>query len=553
MSSKINRQINIALIDDDPAHCMLIRQLLKKAEADIYILQTAGTLKDGLAMLEETCCDVLLLDLHLPDSTGLATLEKVISRFPDIPVVVVTASKEKELGIKAIQNGATDYLVKDDINVDLLERAVRYAIERKNIEKQLKHQRDLAQKYLNAAGMMVVVTNLNGTVRFLNNTSRRILGVFDNEIAGMPWIDRFIDPKDRKRFKQCLCQLASNPSSEVPTIETTIIDANNYPRIISWTNVPILDKTGKIESILCAGADMTQLKKSEQMLQNANNLLKQFNDFRNEFVITVTHELRTPLTIFKNIISNALAGVSGRISKKLRDDLIKADEAINRLKEIVNDLLDLSNIDTGRINTELKPVCIQEIVRDSIKSMSPLIDKNNMTVDIEMPEKKIVIPADKKIIKQALCKIIDNATVFVPDCGGRLRVKVEDLDEHVCIAIEDNGPGIQTNNIESIFDRFVQAGKRVGPGKHGLGLGLAICKELIELHNGTITAENLPEGGARFTIYLPKQQSPRRSANQETLAETIDSVRMQLNDINGLIDKHHHECLDNKQNKKCDF
>ncbi len=111
---------------------------------------------------------------------------------------------------------------------------------------------------------------------------------------------------------------------------------------------------------------------------------------------------------------------------------------------------------------------------------------------------------------QVLSNLIDNAIKFVPDCGGKIMVEVKDLGDEIGITLEDNGPGIEADDVNKVFNRFVQVGRQVGPGKHGTGLGLAICKELVKLHGGRIWAENIPAGGARFCLTLPKcpEKSP---------------------------------------------
>ena len=119
-------------------------------------------------------------------------------------------------------------------------------------------------------------------------------------------------------------------------------------------------------------------------------------------------------------------------------------------------------------------------------------------------EAELFINADRDRITQVLTNLVDNAVKFVPDCGGCVTVRARDLDEEVRVDVEDNGPGIEGDDVSKVFNRFVQVERHVGPGSHGTGLGLAICRELIELQGGRIWVENAPTGGANFCFALPK-------------------------------------------------
>ena len=250
--------------------------------------------------------------------------------------------------------------------------------------------------------------------------------------------------------------------------------------------------------------DITARKRAKEALQKANEELREQDRLKNEFVVTMSHELRTPLTIFKNIISNALAGVTGRLNSKLRRDLETANEMIGRLAGITNDFLDISKIEVGKMKLNYTRLAIQSLVTKVVEMLKLLADNKNIDLIASMPDGELLVNADYNKICQILSNLIDNAVKFVPDCGGKIIVRVKDLGADVGINIEDNGPGIQGGDVNKVFGRFVQLRKYTGPGKHGTGLGLAITKELVELNGGRIWVENIPTGGARFCITLPK-------------------------------------------------
>ena len=241
-----------------------------------------------------------------------------------------------------------------------------------------------------------------------------------------------------------------------------------------------------------------------QQLTESNEYLKEHDRLKSEFVMTVSHELRTPLTIFKNILSNAMAGVMGKVPPKLLRNLEMADEAIGRLTSIINDFLDVSKLEVGKMKMRPEILCVQETVSKLVEMICFVTDSKNIQLDLRMPDNDLYINADYEQVTRVINNLIENATKFVPENTGKIAIEIEDRGERIGFNIRDNGPGIHGDDKEKVFDRFVQVEKHVGPGKHGTGLGLAICRDLIQLHSGRIWIEDNPSGGAIFRILLPK-------------------------------------------------
>ncbi|MHC4553139.1 MAG: sensor histidine kinase [Planctomycetota bacterium] len=253
-------------------------------------------------------------------------------------------------------------------------------------------------------------------------------------------------------------------------------------------------------------------------LVEVNKSLVEHDKLKSEFVMTVSHELRTPLTIFKNILSNATAGVMGKISPKLQKNLEMADEAIDRLASIINDFLDISKLEVDKMKIHPEVLCVQKILYETVEMLRFVTDQKGIKLDMVVPVDYMYIKADHEKIVRVINNLIENATKFVPAQDGRIVVRAEKVGENrVSISIEDNGPGIPGDDKEKVFDRFVQVEKHVGPGKHGTGLGLAICRELVKLHSGRIWIEDNFGGGAVFKIMLPKCEPQE----QETTAEEL--------------------------------
>ncbi len=250
--------------------------------------------------------------------------------------------------------------------------------------------------------------------------------------------------------------------------------------------------------------EISRRKSAEEILRANNEELTEHNRLQNEFIITVSHELRTPLAIFKNIICNLLTGTKGKLSDNQRGGLETANEEVDRLASVISDFLDVARLETNKMDLRMERISINSIVDQAVSFYKPLAEVKNIEIVTLMSAEALYINADRIKIGQIMSNLIDNAVKFLPDCGGRITIRVKGIGNEVEVEVEDNGYGIDVEDISKVFDRFVQVAKQTGPGAHGTGLGLSICKELIELHGGRIWAENILYGGAKFSFLLPK-------------------------------------------------
>ena len=276
-----------------------------------------------------------------------------------------------------------------------------------------------------------------------------------------------------------------------------------------------------------------KVEKRTKALNIANAQLKEHDRLKDEFIITMTHELRTPIAIFRNIISNAMAGALGKIGPKLKKNLEIAEETIDRLAAIISDLLDISKINSGKLQLEPTILTIQSIVNGAIESQLPKAESKNIELKTTMSQDEIIVNADSDKIAQVLTNLIDNAIKFTPDVGGCITIDIKDLTDEVIINVEDNGPGIAPDEIDNIFNRFVQISKQVGEGAHGTGLGLTIAKELVEMHGGRIWAESTTNSGAIFCFVLPKDFM-ELSTRRESICERVDSLKSEVDELGQL-------------------
>jgi len=238
--------------------------------------------------------------------------------------------------------------------------------------------------------------------------------------------------------------------------------------------------------------------------KKAEAKLKKYDRLKSELAVTVSHELRASLRIFKRIISDAMAGVLGPISAELRKNLEIADRTIGRLAKIISDFLDISKIETGKIQLRKTKVDMQQVVSEAIFLFSDMAaDKKIKLLATCPPDPTFTVYADHGLMRQIFMNLIDSAIKFSP-MGGTIRIAVRDLGEEVQVNIQDVSIGIGGGETSRVFNNFVQSDEYAGPGSDGTGLGVYVAKQLVEAQGGRIWAESTPGQGSIFCFTLPK-------------------------------------------------
>jgi diguanylate cyclase (GGDEF)-like protein/PAS domain S-box-containing protein len=249
-----------------------------------------------------------------------------------------------------------------------------------------------------------------------------------------------------------------------------------------------------------------KLKEVAAELRKANEELKKLDQLKSDFVSTVSHELRTPLSIMKEGVSLVLDRLTGEISEKTEKTLGMVFDSINRLNKIINDILDISKIEAGRVQLKKTLADIVFIVKDTTEKWKIEIEKKQQTLLLEAGQPRINMYFDVGIIIRVLNNLISNSVKYTPQ-GGWIKVGLIDRKDEVEIYVSDNGIGISDEDLPKVFGKFQQFSRSAATGAKGTGLGLAISKELVEAHEGIIRLETKLGAGSKFIFSLPKKDS----------------------------------------------
>ena len=246
-----------------------------------------------------------------------------------------------------------------------------------------------------------------------------------------------------------------------------------------------------------------EIQDKSRQLKLANARLTELDRLKSDFVANVSHELRTPLTAIKGAMDLILREVPGPLNEKQSHYLNRVRTNTQHLAGLINDLLDLSKIEDGRIELRAERVSLGGLIHEVVETLRPIAAENSIVLEATISEASILVWADRDTIMQVLTNLIGNAIKFTPP-HGRVTVSSSSNDANwVRVSVSDTGPGISAHERERIFDKFYQVAENGGPKPKGTGLGLAISKSLVELHGGKIWVESEPSRGSRFCFTLP--------------------------------------------------
>jgi len=268
----------------------------------------------------------------------------------------------------------------------------------------------------------------------------------------------------------------------------------------------------RLRRVLDEKQRFVSLKDYAYELERANKELRKIDEIKSEFVSVASHELRTPLAAIKNAVQLILNGKTGEINENQAKFLSMAERNITRLTNILNDLLNLSRIESGKIDIKFEELDVRVPIEFVVSSLNPQADGKSIQLRAEMPQQLPSVYGDREKVEQILTNLLGNAIKFTPE-GGEIIVSAKPLDAQerkLAISVRDTGIGIPEDQLQKIFEKFHQVEGSLQRSVSGTGLGLAITKGLVEANYGTIWVESVVGKGSTFTFTLPVSKGERR-------------------------------------------
>jgi PAS domain S-box-containing protein len=358
---------------------------------------------------------------------------------------------------------------------------------------------------VSSADDAIVSKDLNGIVTSWNKAAEKLFGYTSEEMIGQP-ISLLIPVDHPDEEPQILARIRRG--EPISHYETQRVRKDGRVIDVSLTVSPIKDSDGRVIGASKIARDISEQKRGVvrerealREAQQARRHAEEASRTKDEFLATVSHELRTPMTA---IVGWSHLLLTGQLGPELQQ---KAFETIDRnarsQAQLIEDLLDISRIVSGKLRVDFKPVEPQEVVLAAIEAVRPSAEAKRVRIQTRLESEIAPILGDAERLQQVVWNLLSNAIRFTPS-GGWVRVDLRHDDKEIELQVSDNGIGIQAEFLPNIFDRFTQADSSITRAQGGLGMGLAIVKSLVELHGGVVSVYSAGEGqGAAFTIRLP--------------------------------------------------
>lgn len=508
MSSK---KIKILLVEDDEDDYILLERLLHKIPERNYDLVWE---KDSTKALKDTNAnnyDVYLIDFRLGSTNGLDFIREAQDNGCTKPLILLTGVGDMEFGTKALRAGADDYLTKGEITPPILERAIRYAIERKDI---LLKQQQLTEEKIARRVAEQQKRQLEKAHEELMRNQERLelaqiagnIGTFEwdletDEVKWTPEVEALyglkphvfgstyenwrqtLYPDDLERVEQDL-QRSISEKGQLDS-EFRVIWPDNSIHWIYAKGRTVYDTKGKAKRMLGVNMDITERKRLE--LQ------------KDEFIGVASHELKTPVTSIKAYTQILLKRFGQKKDLSSLQLLSKMDSQVNRLTTLIHDLLDVTKIESGHLPLNKQEFNYDELVQEIVDEMQDVSAKHQIVIEGKTGQ---IVYADRDRVGQVLVNLISNAVKYSPG-ADKVIIRNSNGGSFVKTGVQDFGIGIPADKTDKVFQRFFRVGGAKNNTYPGLGLGLYITSEIIKRLNGKIWVESEIENGSTFYFQLP--------------------------------------------------
>ena len=413
-------------------------------------------------------------------------------------------------------------VVVDEDEVVKLRGVMVDVTERRQVEEALNQERNFASAVLDTAGALVIILESDGRVKNFNRACAEISGYPLSEVQNKYFWELFAADEEEDKIKATYKRLFAG---QFPTnYESFWIAKDGTRRAIAWTSTVLLKKDGTVDHVITTGIDITKRQEIEQKLKEAvdnlarsneeldisskevvkaNERLQRLDELKSQFIFAASHELKTPLTSIKGFLETIIGGEAGELNAQQKEFLGYVKESTDRLHRLLNELLDISKIESGQIQMTLSLTRLRDLLKEEILFFKVHAKQKDISLKMEVDEHLKDIYCDSDKIKEVMANLLSNAIKYTPR-GGKIKIHARNQGpEAVQIEVQDTGIGIKDADIHRIFEPFQHIEKQGMEDGDSTGLGLTLAKKIIEAHEGEIHVKSSEGKGAAFTVVLP--------------------------------------------------
>jgi PAS domain S-box-containing protein len=484
----MQQSLNVLIVEDSERDAALLIRELRRGGYEL----SCERVDSEAAMIEaidRQPWDIVLTDYSMPGFNANAALTVIAKACIDLPCIVVSGSVGEETAVEVMRAGAQDLILKHNLKrltvaIARELQAARTRRERKAADAELDYERQLLRQLMKGIPDAICFKDAERRYTRLNDAARALLNVENDADAIGKTADGLIlnDLSKTRRAEEEHVLTTGEPL--VDCIER-LVGSDGTVRWLSATKAPIRNFNGKIVGIVEIARDITESKRQEQL--------------KNEFIATVSHELRTPLTSIIGSVGFLASGAAGNLPGAVFRLLNIAHANCQRLVRIVNDILDIEKIESGKMNYDRRPVEVRELVDQVIQANQAFAAEYGVSIRLDASQGHGVVIADPDRLAQVITNLLSNAIKFSPR-NGDVTIAIENPEDLVSISVRDCGPGIPADYRDRIFEKFVQVDATDRRKRGGTGLGLSIVKQIVDHLDGTISFEPAPDGGTIFKV-----------------------------------------------------
>jgi len=361
--------------------------------------------------------------------------------------------------------------------------------ERKRMEEELKASEERYRDLFENANDGIYILDGAGRIVSFNRKAEEITGYTVEEVRGQSYT-LFLPPgPERKKARRAFLK---NMRGQPDKNELTIIRKDGREVILELSTRPIW-QGGQIVGIQGIGRDITERKELERL--------------KSDFISTVSHELRTPLTSIKGYVDLVLAGDVGPLTPEQKEFLTIVSQNTTRLTELINDLLEIERLESGKIEFEFAELDLAEVLENVARSLQVNVEQKGLEFLTEIPS-GLKVRGDRERLAQVFLNLLSNAIKYTP--AGTVELRAHQEDDAIVVEVRDTGIGLSESDLQKLFQKFFRSDNPYVRKAGGTGLGLSIAKAIVERHGGTITVTSQLGQGSTFTVRLPALARPER-------------------------------------------
>lgn len=374
--------------------------------------------------------------------------------------------------------------------------------ERRAAEESLRIGEQKYRELVENANSIILRLDTEGRITFFNEFAQAFFGYREEEILGRDAVGTIVPEVETggRDLRRMIAELGEHPERFARN-ENENVRKDGGRVWISWTNKPIFDPSGSLLGCLCVGNDISDLIAMERELVRAKEAAEAADRIKSAFLATMSHELRTPLNSIIGFTGILLQGLPGPLNEEQAKQMGMVQHSARHLLELINDVLDISKIESGQLDVISKPFDLRESILKTVQTVRPLADRKGLPVAVEMDPSLGTFVGDARRVEQIVLNLLNNAVKFTE--VGRVRLEAWSGGDGVVISVSDTGIGIRAEDQAKIFTPFTQIDNGLTRKHEGTGLGLSISRKLAERMGGTIAIESRLGEGSTFTFTLP--------------------------------------------------